>query len=175
MANFTKAVRKRIVEEFASRNGGVFDAAKFLEEVKTTGPSHEAFEWFTWNDDKAAHEFRLNQARAFVRDLRIKVEFSVPGPGRSISVRTVEAPLALSLMENRANGGGYHVIDPTSPEAQRALCREAAGAFKALFKRYELAIAIAEIPAAVPLDIVGRLDAAGEVQPLSVQGKASAS
>ena len=54
MARFTKALRERIVREFTARHNGRFDPAVFVEEVRQAGPSHEAYEWFQWDDEAAA-------------------------------------------------------------------------------------------------------------------------
>lgn len=159
---FTKAIRTRIVQEFAAQNGGTFDAAKFLEHVKETGETHEAYSWFDWNNDTAAHEFRLNQARSFIRDLRIS--FTVQDVGRTglISVRTVEAPLALSPIDGRANGGGYRLINPHSEDSKRLLSAEAASALKSWRSRYEAAVAFVDADIAHVEDLIARLEAKAE-------------
>jgi hypothetical protein len=161
MARFTKEVRRRIVEDFASRHGGVFDASVFLAEVKSAGEKHEAFSWFEWDNAKAADEFRVDQARAFVRDLRISVRIETMGPNRSLQVRTVESPLAVSPSAGRANGGGYSIIDAESPESRRILCQEASTALAAFHKRYGLAVIVAGIPEATMMDLIARLEDAG--------------
>ena len=64
--------RKGIAQEHAKRHGGVYRPALFVEEA--SAKSHPAHRWFEWDDAKASHEFRLQQARHFVSGIRIVSE-----------------------------------------------------------------------------------------------------
>ena len=50
--------RAEIVKDFCLRHGGVYNPQTFVEEVRSTGPDHPAYELFTWDDTKAAREHR---------------------------------------------------------------------------------------------------------------------
>ena len=140
MARFTKELRQQIVDEFATRHNGYFNPALFLEEVQKIGPDHPAYSWFEWDDDEAARQHRLWQAREFTRDLRVKFTIEEVRPDRSVSVRTVEAPAMLSPIERRSQGGGYYQTDLSNPEHMAELCRQAASALGLWLRRYEAAL-----------------------------------
>ena len=135
----TKDVRQELVEDFCRRHGGMYDAAVFLEEVRASGPSHPAFSWFEWNDVEAGHAYRLGQARAFVLDLKIRFEIEEIRRGK-VSIRTTEAPLFLSPMASRNEGGGYLWFDPSSPGHMEELSRQAAIDLSRWLRRFESAL-----------------------------------
>lgn len=137
---FTKALRKEIVTEFASRHGGTFDPAGFLAEVKKAGAKHPAHSWFEWSDKDAAEEFRLEQARSFASDLRITFSVEEIGRNRTITVVETTAPLVVSPIGNRNSGGGYFLFDPSNPKHQKELCQEASSTLQAWLKRYRAAL-----------------------------------
>ena len=134
---FTRATRQAIVEDFARRHSGQFDAELFVQEVRRRGEAHPAFGWFDWDDSSAAHEHRLWQARTFVRDLVVK--FSIEEISRTGSVRVIqtEMPLVISPLTGRVDGGGYIVSNPHDPEHMATFCKEAASALKSWIKRFE--------------------------------------
>jgi hypothetical protein len=147
MARFTKKLRQELVREFAERNGGWFDPAAFLAEVQEQGPAHPAFEWFEWDDDKAALEYRLDQARDFARGLIVQFEVRSMFRG-SIRITTETAPLALSPLDRRRFGGGYYITDPNDPAHMAELCRQAAQSLRWFVSRYEGALRYAGISTA---------------------------
>lgn len=136
MAAFTKELRQQIIEEFARRHGGQYDAALFLAEVKKKGSSHPAYGWFEWDKATAANEYNLWQARAFAQGLRIKFEIQdIKRPG-SVRVTHAEMPLVISPMAGRSEGGGYLLTDPDNPEHMAELCHQAATALHHWLRRY---------------------------------------
>lgn len=137
---FTKAKRQEIVEEFARRHNGVYNPQLFLQEVKKKGPKHPAHCWFQWDDEKAANEHRLWQARAFAKDLR--VNFTVEEVGRSgtVAIKTTEMPMVLSPVNGRKDGGGYVLTNPGDPAHMAEHCRQAGAALRSWLKRYEAAL-----------------------------------
>lgn len=142
MAKFTKALRQQIVRDFALRHGG-FNAALFVEEVRAAGPDHPAYEWFQWDDDKAASEYRIWQAREFARG--IKVRASIEEISRTgIRVREIEMPLIISPVDGRRDGGGYFLSDPNDPEHMAEFCRQAAADLERWLRRYSGAVAYAK-------------------------------
>lgn len=140
MARFTKELRQQIVQSFAEQNGGWFDPAAFLAAVRKAGAKHPAFEWFEWDDERAAHEFRLDQARDFARGLVIRFEVQTIHRG---GFRIVEqsAPLILSPIGGRNDGGGYFVTDPNDPTHMEELRRQAAQSLRWFISRYSAALA----------------------------------
>lgn len=140
MSKFTKELRQQIVEDFARKHNGQYDPALFLKEVRDTGKTHPAYGWFEWDNKKAANEYNLWQARAFAKDLRIKFEVEEVGRSGSVTVKSVEAPLVISPMAGRGDGGGYVSFDPNSPAHQAEHCHQAAAALRSWLKRYQAAL-----------------------------------
>lgn len=153
MARFTKELRQEIVRDFCLRNGGVFDPAAFYAEVEKEGKKHRAYEWFKWNDKEAARDHRVWQAREFAVGLRVVFKIEEVGRRGSIRVREVEAPLVISRMETRRDGGGYELFDPDEPDHVKELCRQAATDLRRWYSRY--AVALSHIGgSALPFDRV---------------------
>ena len=162
MAQFTKALRQQIVDEFTTRHNGCYNPALFLDEVQRVGPDHPAHEWFLWSDEEAARQHRLWQAREFTRDLRVKFTVEEIRPNRTMAVRQVEAPAMLSPVEGRSQGGGYFQTDLSKPEHMAELCRQAATALNLWLRRYEAALLhIGGSPTAVQDQIKALENAAG--------------
>ena len=143
MGKYTKQQRQTIVREFATRHNGLYNPALFVEEVRASGPSHPAYDWFEWDESKAAKEHQLWQAREFVRDLRVSFSIEEVGRDRAISVRTVEMPAALSPMDVRSKGGGYVMTSPGDDRTMSEYCRQAAAALDAWLRRYGAALSYA--------------------------------
>lgn len=141
MSRFTKALRQKIVQEFAVRHNGQYDAALFVAEVRDTGPTHPAYSWFEWDKAKAAAAYQIEQAREFARDLRVTFTVQVINGGkRSVKVRESAMPLVISPIEGRAKGGGYLLVDPDNPAYMAEHCRQAAMALKSWLGRYQSAL-----------------------------------
>lgn len=139
MARFTRAIRQQIVREFAEKNGGWFDPARFLSHVEKQGEKHPAWEWFEWDDDNAANEFRIDQARDFARGLVIRFEVQSLHRGKfKVTEHTV--PLAVSPVSGRRGGGGYYITDPNDPAHMAELCYQAAQSLRWFLSRYEGAL-----------------------------------
>lgn len=162
MSRFTKALRQEIVETFAKEHGGVFDAAAFLSEVNQVGAAHPAYDWFQWDDRKAAREHRLDQARAFAQGLRIRFEVETVERG-SVKVVSQSMPLVISPVHSRAKGGGYRLSDPDDPEHLAELCRQAAQQLRWFVERFQMAIAHAGVDSAALGQVLLDLDAASSV------------
>jgi hypothetical protein len=136
---FTKQIRQGIVEEFARRHNGQYNPGLFLQEVRDTGESHAAYEWFEWDADKAVQAYQLEQARAFARDLR--VSFQIEEIERKpVRVTAVDVPLVISPMSGRRDGGGYFLVDPDNPEHLAEHCKQAATALRSWMRRYHAAL-----------------------------------
>jgi hypothetical protein len=140
MSRFTKELRQQIVEDFSRRHNGLYDPALFLKEVREKGKDHPAYDWFEWDQSKAAQEHQLWQARSFAKDLR--VSFTVEEVGRSgaVTVKTTEMPAVISPVAGRKDGGGYVLTDPNDPEHIAEHCRQAGTALLSWMNRYKAAL-----------------------------------
>ena len=144
MARFTKTLRQQIIGDFAAEHGGLFVPSEFVEEVRATGPDHPAYEWFTWDTEKAALEHQIWQAREFAKGLIITFSVETISRKGTIKVLEVEAPFALSPVFDRKDGGGYVITDPTDPEHMKELCYQAAIDLERWLRRYAGAVAYAK-------------------------------
>jgi hypothetical protein len=140
MARFTRELRQKIIEEFARQNNGWYDPRAFVQHVRSAGPEHPAFEWFTWDDAAAAEAFRLDQARDFARGLVIRFEVQEARPKGKVIVAHREAPFAVSPVASRKSGGGYYLTDPTDAEHMAELRRQAASHLDWWLRRYGSAV-----------------------------------
>lgn len=138
---FTKQQRQQIVRDFAVRHNGHFNPRLFLDEVRGKGEDHPAHGWFTWDAAKAAEAHLLWQAREFASGLVVTFSIEEIGRDKTIRVREMAAPFAISPMETRRKGGGYVVVDPSDPSHMRELCSQAATDLRRWLARYEAAIA----------------------------------
>lgn len=153
---FTKDLRKQIVDAFIAEHGH-WNPDDFLADVRAKGPSHPAYEWFQWDDEAAADEYRREQARKFGQGIRIVTTVRYQRTeGRKVVIaeKQVAAPYVMSPVENRSLGGGY--IRNGSADFLPSLCREAAQALDAWAKRYQLVI----IHAGLDPDVVANWSAA---------------
>lgn len=93
----TEELRKELLTHATDgvlRVEAVVDAAR-----DEASPLHT---WFEWNESKAAHEYRLEQARRLIRRALVFVEFN----GTEVPVRAF-----ISLGNDRkADGGGYRTV-----------------------------------------------------------------
>jgi hypothetical protein len=85
---------------------------------------------FEWNNTKAAHQFRLEQARRVIR-LNINV---LPTEGGDVTV-----PMYVSLKSDRYAGGGYRTLeDVMSDEDMRAqLLEQGLEEFQRVRRKYQ--------------------------------------
>ena len=137
---FTKEIRRKIISEFVKSHGGKYNPAEFVEHVAEVGPKHPAYGWFVWDDDKAAAEYRLWQARMFTHGIKITFSVETVGRGGKISVRESQAPFLFSPQSDRSGGeSGYVILQKSDSQMMAEYCREAGAALWAWIKRYELA------------------------------------
>jgi hypothetical protein len=99
--------------KIAKKHDGVLKAIDVIEEARDeSSPLHSAF---TWDDSKAAHEYRLEQARRLIRVVVQTVEFKQ---------KSREIRVFVSLSPDRYNedgGGGYRpMVDVLSNADMRA-------------------------------------------------------
>ena len=126
--------RYRIAQAHMAEHDGVFRPEEFVIEARS--PNHPAHGWFTWDDSAAAHRYRLQQARQFVR-IHIETpacqEIDVSSGETTISL-TQPAMVSPISMRGRNSGGGY--IDTRSPEGAAALAEEAGHMLRQWFFRF---------------------------------------
>ncbi len=106
----------KAVQAIAKANGGLLQPDAVVEAARPVkSPLHRHF---IWDDTKAAHQHRLEQAR---RLIRIIVEFSPVNLGKSTRV-------FVSLTPDRSfRGGGYRTLESvlSNEEMRKHLLRDA--------------------------------------------------
>lgn len=117
-------------------------------------PGHPLHEHFTWDNNKAAHQWRLFQARTLIRTIRITDrEGSLAPP----------APKYIALKQDINDGGGYRkTVDVMSDEQLAEAAR--ATAIKELqgwLNRWRTFLSLSDLTSAVEA-------AAGLAEPLEV-------
>lgn len=158
MGRLNPTERQAILDDHVARHGR-YDPAVFVAEAASS--QHPAHGWFEWDDQSAAGEYRLWQAREFVRGLRIR--FTIEMQERNVKGAIErEAPAFLSPVAGRKAGGGYHPVDPNDPEHMRELCRQAAASLGTWLRRYEAALDHAGVTHARVEKLRAALEAASE-------------
>jgi len=120
-----EAIRKRLAELYTAGGGRLTPAAVVADAAKRNSPLHDYFEW---DDKKAAHAHRIDQARALIVSVRV----SYHTPTRTVvSVAYVHDPNA-ELGEQ-----GYRALDQirTDEDEARALLVQEFGRVAALLER----------------------------------------
>jgi hypothetical protein len=79
----------RALEAIRVKNGGLSDDA-IVEAAKPR--SHALHKWFQWDDDKAAVEYRRQQARLLIRSITVTYEESPETTTRAYEVHTKSRP-----------------------------------------------------------------------------------
>jgi hypothetical protein len=162
MARFTKQLRQQIVEEFARRHGGQFIPAPFVQEVKAKGKNHPAYDWFVWDESKAAFAYQVEQARDFASGLRVTFRVEEVGRNRRMTITESVMPMVISPMDGRRSGGGYYLVDPDNPEHMAEHCLQAASTLRSWFARYQSALSHAGISPSLIERAIRSLDAVGQ-------------
>lgn len=109
---------------------------------RATDASNALHELFTWDDERAAHLRRLDEARGIIMSVKVRIETQPDRP--AISVRAF-----VSLAEDRLNRTGYRPITVVmgDPVQRAQLLQTAMGEMDALRRRYaqlsELALVFA--------------------------------
>lgn len=159
MMRYTKEARQKIVQEFAEAHGGVFDPAEFLGVVSQVGSSHPAYDWFQWDNERAAREHRLDQARDFARGLVVSFKVQTLSRGK-VKIVAASAPMVISPMEHRDKGGGYVITNDNDPSHILELCRQGAQAMRWFISRFEAAVAYSGGEIAALQQLQAAMDAA---------------
>ena len=85
---FKQSLKQEIVDDHLKSHNGEFAPNTFLKAAEKK--RHPAHGYFTWDDTKASHEYRLWEARKFVSGLRIVV------PANTVAAK----PFRLSVVVN---------------------------------------------------------------------------
>ena len=144
----TKRIVKPIVKTFTNKKiaeglQAVLDkrgnVTKPLVVEEATNPSHLLHNNFTWDNDKAAHEHRLEQAGRLIQIVRIE-RLNIKGETRV--VRKYH-----SLPSSRDSGGGYEDIDDIlADDAKRQeLLQDALAQLKMFIAKYETLVELAMV------------------------------
>ena len=102
------------LEKIRLDHGGVLRAADVVEFARN--PRTALHARFTWDDSRAAHEYRLSQARELIRVV-ISVHPAINKPTR----------VYVSVESDRKKGGGYRTMNEvmTNPDYRDELLDEA--------------------------------------------------
>jgi hypothetical protein len=157
--------RAEIVKDFCLRHDGVYNPHTFVEEVRSTGPDHPAYQFFTWDDTEAANKQRTWEARMFVQGLKLVFQIEHQTPTGRIKIHERDVPLLLSPSSTRQDGMGYYMFDPNDPDHLEELRRQAVVDLKAWLVRYSVALDAAGLTAQ-PLE---RIISILESRPVSQQ------
>jgi len=113
------------LERIRQDHGGILNPKDVV--AAASDPSNPLHGCFTWDDRKAAYDFRLWEARQLIR-----VSVTVP--------RQTQRPTRayVSLDQQRANGGGYRALAEVleDDEAREQLLRQALRELKAIERKY---------------------------------------
>ena len=153
--------RQQIVDEFLNETQrNTFIPAEFLEWLKDK-PDHRAYPVFYGKSEAdAAQEFRLGLVRNFVSGLRIKIAVSsAPNEARQVNV-TLSVPAFVSVVSDRAKGGGYAATDVNDPETMRELAKQAATDVRRVFERHSGVAAIVGVDLSALNEIASGFDLA---------------
>ena len=103
-----------ILREIAEKHGGNLDPKDVVEEAKAS--SHPLHDYFEWRDKIAGEQFRIDQARALIRSVRIEVKTnSAP----------MRAPQWVRSPDNKPDQRGYvEVTRVVALEARLKIIRQ---------------------------------------------------
>lgn len=159
---YTKELRQKIVEEFALKHEGKYDPRLFVEYVRKAGPEHPAYSWFTWDKDKAAQAYLVQEAQEFARDLRITFEIRTVVPKQTARFRyaeTSEMPLVMTRLAEHRQRSCYYLTNPASADDRAEHCRQAAHQLQSWLSRFRSAVEIAGSSAAPLEKLIAQLQA----------------
>jgi hypothetical protein len=124
-------IRDELVAIQQKDENHVLHAAKAVAWAKAH-PESYLYRSLEWNDDVAAHEYRLEQVRKLIR-LHVIDERG--------------DPIVVSLSIDRPNGGGYRAMDDvlSTPDLRAIMLRDALAELDRVRKRYNSVKELAEV------------------------------
>lgn len=141
-----ETIRQRNAEKLLK----VADVVEFAKD-----PATALHKQFTWDNSRAAHQHRLDQARGIIQRFWVIIEENG---------KAVDAPVWVSIDEDRREGGGYRLFDEVRIDpVQHQLCLNTAlRELEPWRKRYESIKALA--PVFKALDRVAKPEKAGKAR-----------
>ena len=133
------------IEAVAERYGGVCPTWALVDEARPA--DHQLHRMFEWDDLLAAEAYRRDQARHFVRDLRVVVE-------HDSGVEHVQAYVHVVRLEPAGPIEGYRLTSLVieSPDEYRQVLDEALDGLRAWQRRYRHLRDLSEV-----FDVLGRV------------------
>lgn len=102
--------RNNRLKEIYDQNDKVLTAAAVVADAQS--PSSPLHSFFEWDDVKAGHLYRLEQARAIIRSVHIKTEYTE---------HTVSSPYYVQdTRQDPKDGGGYKTIDDLKSDEEHS-------------------------------------------------------
>lgn len=136
---------KQALEQIRSRAGdGLLKPDDVVRAARRE--NHPLHRFFTWDNDQAAHQYRLFQARTLIRSVRLSV------PDGSL---TPPAPAYVALKADVSTGGGYRRTEEIVDDVDllEALKETALAELRGWVKRYRALTALTgEVAAAAGLE-----------------------
>lgn len=102
-----KAKVDRLRWIYESNNNRIDPGEVVADAANPDSPLHDAF---VWDDTKAAHEYRIGQAREMIRHVRVEIV---------LTKRSVVVPFYLSDGDERADSG-YETIEDVGRDAAKS-------------------------------------------------------
>lgn len=100
--------RKKIasrLQYLAAQGGGILEIDRMIEDARD--PENPMHTHFTWDDTKAAHERRRDQARKLIQSVRFRYE---------VEERTYEAPMFVHNVDDNRKSGYVETVTLLSDE-----------------------------------------------------------
>lgn len=121
---------KEELEYLREQNGGELVQPEQVVEFARLNRDSALHAEFEWNNTKAAHQFRLEQARRIIR-LNINV---LETPNGDVTV-----PMYVSLVSDRRSGGGYRTLESvmSNEELREQLLHQALDEFNRVRRKYQ--------------------------------------
>ena len=136
MPRWNARERQRVVDEYLNDSGNNhFQPREFLAWLKER-PGHSLYDVFYGkSDERLATIMREAMVRHWISGCRLTVNYTDP-TSTSVNVVVTEQPAYISAVAGRKAGGGYTRNDPSDPEAQAELARQAASALDSWLRRF---------------------------------------
>jgi hypothetical protein len=125
------------LEEIQKLRGGILRPKDVVEEARPrSSPLHS---YFTWDNGKAAEQWRLEEARRLIVSVRVSIQ---------VEDRVVYAPAHVSLASDRLrSGGGFRPLKKVLDRAawREELLQTALAELESMRKRYEMLAELAAV------------------------------
>lgn len=108
------------------QNNGLLTAEAVIAQAENPGSALHTF--FTWDDDEAAHKWRLVEARQLITSIRMT----------QVGVGEDKMRSLVSLSSDRKHGGGYRRLEDVmaSPDLRHHLLETALAELNAIQRKY---------------------------------------